>query len=46
MVDVSVRLDDDILTIKLFLAGVLLANWSIDLVKEPEGVKHGTKTKG
>lgn len=43
MVDVDVKLDGDILTISIELAGVELAEWSIDLVKEPEGVTRGKK---
>jgi len=45
MVDVDVKLDGDIVTISIELAGVQLVEWSIDLIKEPEGVTRGTKKK-
>ena len=45
MVDVDVKLDGDIVTITIELAGVQLVEWSIDLIKEPEGVTRGTKKR-
>lgn len=45
MVDVDVKLDGDVVTIRIELAGVQLVEWSIDLIKEPEGVTRGKKTK-
>jgi hypothetical protein len=46
MVDVDVKLDGDVVTIRIELAGVQLVEWSIDLIKEPQGVTRGKKTKG
>lgn len=45
MVDVKVRLDRDILNIEISLAGVVIADWTIDLIKDTPEVKHGTQQK-
>jgi len=47
MVDVDVKLDQDILNIKVYLGGVLLVEWTIDLIKNNAivGVAHGTWKK-
>lgn len=45
MVDINVKLDEDVLNIEILMAGITLASWTIDLIKDDGGVKHGTKTK-
>lgn len=44
-VDLTVRLDDQILNIKVSMAGTTLIEWTIPLIKDEltAGVKHGTK---
>lgn len=46
-VDISVRLDEDVLNIRIMMGGQTLIEWSIDLIKDDAiaGVKHGQKKK-
>ena len=45
MVDVDFKLDGDILTVRIYLGGIQLVEWTVDLLKEPEGVSHGKKAR-
>ena len=41
MVDVDVKLDGDTLEVTIELAGVQIAQWTIDLLKTPDEVTRG-----